>query len=277
MLTPAEILQGVDTYTLSQEEKGLRKHLGASEIGERCLRKLFYKFRWVKAESFEPRMLRLFQRGHREEAVIADELRGAGWNVEVPTKGAEEDYFRFKDCEEHFAGTCDGVGIEPGGDEWVLLEMKTWKEETKDRPAPAFQALKRQGLQATEPKHWHQMQVYQGQLKLQRGLYIAKCKNNDETYYQWVSFDRQHFEENLAKAEAVISAETPPERISNNPKSYSCSYCIFNTICHERQPIRQEHQHCRNCIHGHPAAAGTWECAKGREFGKLCESYQANT
>ena len=47
-----------------------RSHMGASELGHACERWLWLKFRWMVIEKFEGRTLRLFRRGHNEEATI---------------------------------------------------------------------------------------------------------------------------------------------------------------------------------------------------------------
>lgn len=71
----------VDAYCLTYND-GHRSHLGASLIGHECKRYLWYTFRWVKAETFDARMNRLFRRGHREEAQFIDMLRGSGFKVQ---------------------------------------------------------------------------------------------------------------------------------------------------------------------------------------------------
>ena len=60
-----------------------RPHLGASLIGHECDRYLWLTFRWAKLAEFEGRLLRLFDRGNREEPRIHEELRGIG--VELHT------------------------------------------------------------------------------------------------------------------------------------------------------------------------------------------------
>ena len=44
-----------------------RPHLGASLIGDKCERAIWYVFRWATHTKFEGRMLRLFDSGNREE------------------------------------------------------------------------------------------------------------------------------------------------------------------------------------------------------------------
>lgn len=71
----------IDAFAKNEYNDGHRSHLGASLIGEDCLMKLWFIFRWVQREDFSGRMLRLFQRGHREEQVFIEYLRGIGCTV----------------------------------------------------------------------------------------------------------------------------------------------------------------------------------------------------
>lgn len=62
-----------------QERRG---HLGASVIGNRCARAVWYGFRWAYQERHLGRILRLFSRGHEEEPRFARWLRMAGAEVQ---------------------------------------------------------------------------------------------------------------------------------------------------------------------------------------------------
>ena len=53
----------MDAKKVAEQDNGWREHLGASEIGDPCSRKLWYLFRWVAVKKFDARMLRLFARG----------------------------------------------------------------------------------------------------------------------------------------------------------------------------------------------------------------------
>lgn len=66
-----------DKLERDQERDG-RRHLGGSMIGRKCLRELWYGFRWALAPDHSARMLRLFNRGHREEDRFVEWLRAVG-------------------------------------------------------------------------------------------------------------------------------------------------------------------------------------------------------
>ncbi|AGC35754.1 Cas4-domain exonuclease [Rhizobium phage RHEph06] len=63
------------------KEPPFRNHLGGSMIGKTCERELMYSFRWSVRPSFDGRMLRLFERGHKEEFRFVNFLRMIGMNV----------------------------------------------------------------------------------------------------------------------------------------------------------------------------------------------------
>lgn len=73
--------EDLDAFCASYYEQGHRNHLGASELGEPCWRKLWYSFRWAKQEVFDGRMMRLFNVGHSAEPRFVTYLRGIGWDV----------------------------------------------------------------------------------------------------------------------------------------------------------------------------------------------------
>lgn len=61
-------------------QKG-RTHLGASVLGEKCARQVWYGWRWAHITQHTGRLLRLFQRGHREEAALVAYFDRAGWAI----------------------------------------------------------------------------------------------------------------------------------------------------------------------------------------------------
>ena len=84
------IIDLIDKNLEFEQDDGLRGHLGGSLIGRKCMRELYYSFRWatktlsVDEHTLEPiqghdgRLLRLFNRGHLEEFRFVEWLRGIG-------------------------------------------------------------------------------------------------------------------------------------------------------------------------------------------------------
>ena len=242
-----------------QDEETPRPYLGASIIGCKCDRALWYGFRQVKIVKHEGRMLRLFQTGHLEEARFVAELRGIGCEIyDVdPTTGEQ---FEIKDVFGHFSGHADGVGrgMPEGPKSWALLEFKTHN-------AKSFYDLVKKGVEKSKPKHWIQMQIYMSKMKLERALYLARNKDTDDLYSEWIHVDKKLAEEQIERASRIIFAAVPPERMSNDKAYYECKFCDYYDVCHQNaSPCKN----CRTCAKATPLAegdSGEWLCHRYSE------------
>lgn len=240
-----------------------RPHLGASLIGNKCERALWYSFRWATWVKFQGRMLRLFDTGNREEFRLVVDLRNAGVTVydKDPATGKQ---FEFKDHGGHFSGSMDAAmqGLEEAFKTWHVGEFKTHN-------AKSFAELTKKGVKEAKPLHWHQMNTYMGWSAMKRAAYFAVCKDTDEIYIERIEFDQVSFERDRAKALRVISAGVPPARISNDPSWFECKFCDHHAVCHVgRAPMVS----CRTCVHSTPlsvddatASNGAWDCDKHKK------------
>jgi len=241
-----------------------REHLGASVIGHACERYLWNVFRWAAAPSFNGRTLRLFDRGRREEAVVVEELRGIGVELHVEENGEQ---IRVHDKSGHFGGSVDGIGLgfSEGPKSWAILEVKTHN-------AKSFTEMRKLGVAESKPQHYAQMQTYMGLLKVERALYFAVNKDNDEIYTEWVHFDKDAFDHYAARAKRVLDAKTPPAKLSDDPAHWQCKGCQFFSLCHEQKVADVN---CRTCCHASPVEAGAWRCQLRNELrnkGKQAEA-----
>ena len=240
---------------VATREDSLRKHLGASVIGESCQRKIWFGFRWCDKEEFDGRMLRLFERGQLEEDRFARYLRLIGatvWTIDEYGK-----QFGFSMFGGHFSGSTDGVttGL-PDLDEPVLLEMKTHGEKS-------FEKLRAVGVAEAKPMHFKQMQIYMHRLNLKKALYMAVNKNTDELYLELVDYNPDLARSLVDKAESIIFGHGLPPRISNSPATHwECRFCAMRGVCLKDKEVRRN---CRTCVHSKPERDGTWSCARGRE------------
>lgn len=241
------VKDNIDAYCMERYGKTNtnRKHLGASEIGEECARRLWYSFRWTKLkEQFSGRMLRLFQRGHLEEKRINEYLDAIGFERKAVT--------HIEIGNPHFGGTPDGaVGVIPKYFPYpVILEFKTWNTK-------GFVELVKVGVKAHAPKHYAQMCIYAKAYEINHALYIAVNKNDDDLHIELLELDMQFADDMLRKAEHVIESLTPPARISEQATYYKCRFCYFNDVCHQNaDPI----VNCRSCKFASPDSNGTWYC-----------------
>lgn len=241
---------------VATREDSLRKHLGASVIGESCQRKIWFGFRWCDKEEFDGRMLRLFERGQREELAFKHLLELVGAKVWTLDQYGKQ--FGISSHGGHFSGSTDGVAqnLPELGDEPVLLEMKTHNEKR-------FNELRTKGLQEAQPKHYKQAQTYMWGLGLKKSLYCAVNKNDDELWFYLFDADPAIGRALNDKAESIIFGHGLPPRISNSPSTHwECRFCPMRGVCLKDKAVRQN---CRTCVHSKPERDGTWSCALGKE------------
>lgn len=247
-----------EQYERRGESEKQRTYLGASVVGRPCARALWYAFRWADKEKFDGRTLRLFQTGHMAEARFTADLRAIGVKVHDidPSSGRQ---FGFESLGGHMKGHMDGcaTNVPGGGQKWHVLEFKTHSSKS-------FADLKKSGVRKAKPEHWAQMIWYMGKSGMDRALYLAVNKDNDDLYSERVEFDQVEFERIEARAEGIIFGQKPPPRISDDPKYYACSWCPFNAVCHSGKGFKKS---CRSCVHSTPERDGNarWSCAFYKE------------
>lgn len=250
-----EILPTIaDAYR--EDDGGFRSHLGASQIGETCDRALWLKFRWVLLTSFPARVLRMFNRGHLEEARMLAMLRIIG--CQVYAADASGNQYRISQHGGHFGSALDGAIIGcpdvPAG-EPVLLEGKCLNTKRFAKVADV-------GCAEAEHKHYGQIQaVLASDLVrgwgIRRALYFVVDKNTDEIHCELIDVARTG-DAMLDRARWIISSPTPPSRLRNASLGWhECKYCDVRKVCLERQaPV----MNCRTCRHSAPLPDGSWRC-----------------
>lgn len=244
-------LAAIEAAGVAGAEDGFRSHLGASLIGRKCIRALWYSFRWATPAHFDARMLRLFARGQREEDVVAPLLRSAGIELHQvdPNTGRQ---FTFSDCGGHMGGSMDGAVHK------VPDAPKTWHVwECKTAGKKAYDDMAANGVKASKPEHWSQMQTYMHWTGMERALYTMVCKDDDRIHIERIEYDADAATALIAKAQSIIDAQEPPERIGG-ADYFECKWCDHYQTCHQTQAPAVN---CRTCAHSTPEKNGTWSCA----------------
>lgn len=243
-----------------QADDGHRPHLGASIIGHPCERHLWNTFHWVRRQSWEGRMLRLFDDGKRAEARFVQELKAIG--CEVWADDGQGGQFRVSALGGHFGGSVDAVlrGLPNDPQTAYVCEFKTSNDK-------AFKELVKKRVAEAKPMHYAQMQVYMGLMRLSHALYLVENKNDAALYTEIVAFDADAFARLLAKAERIISANEPPPRIADRADDQNCRYCHFAPLCHGQQTPEVN---CRTCCHSTPVTdiqtgqGPVWNCNRAQ-------------
>ena len=267
-------LAAIDEAIQRDTDTEHRSHMGASGIGEPCLRKTWYQWRWAKKSSFSSRMLRLFSRGHYEEPLFVSYLKAIGceyWETD-PKTGKQ---WRIKGHKGHFGGSCDGIGR--GLPE--LPEGELFLGEFKTKSSKYWKALLSNGMLAEEPKHYAQMQTYMRKLGLKYGLYMVVNKDTDALYAEIIKLDEREADRHLQNSVDLIDAQEPPERISLKPNFYKCGpkWCSFREVCHFNA---EPDKNCRTCEFSQPEEDAVWMCKKynyalsKQEQLKGCKDYE---
>lgn len=197
---------------------------------------------------------------------IVDDVSQIGWHVlraesmgiEVP----EPKQFGFSALWGHFSGSLDGLATgvpyanhalpDLRDDEEILVEFKTHNEKS-------FTKLVEEGVKKAKPEHYTQMATYMEQKGLRLALYCAVNKNDDSLYYEWVFPDVAAANAAMLKAQALLTAQMLPSRISNNPSFWKCRFCDHRLTCHYGEAMQK---HCRTCKMSQPVDNAEWKCHK---------------
>lgn len=234
------------------EEDGFRSHLGASVIGKNCARSIWYDWRWARKPRFSARMIRLFNRGHLEEARFIASLLTIG--CQVYQQDANGNQYRISHVGGHFGGSGDGIvvglpDLPPGTA--ALSEFKTHGEKS-------FIKLQKEGVYGAKFEHYVQMNIYMRKMGLMYALYGAVNKNTDEYHMEIVTLDPLIADQFLDRGTQIIWLQRPPDRINNaSPGLFECRYCDNKGICFDNAPMVHN---CRTCRFSTPLEDGRWMC-----------------
>ena len=105
-----------------------RQYLGASRIGEPCMRRLTYEAMHTPEDAdktFSGRTLRIFEVGHAFEDLSIRWLRAAGFNLRTHKKSGEQ--FGFQTAQGRVRGHIDGVIVD--GPNIGLLWPALWEHK----------------------------------------------------------------------------------------------------------------------------------------------------
>lgn len=252
-----------------------RSHLGASEIGTDCFKKLWLDFRKAKFVKIEGRILRLFESGDYQEPRVAIDLKRIGrevkielskntwcqkkflesFGVEVFKKGKNKD-FSFKANFGHLSGSLDILSKLPEDDEWFNTEVKTFSDER-------FTRFVKDGIYVSNYQYYCQAQMYMGFKDLSKTILVGVNKNNDDIHTEEISFNKRDFESLVWLAKEVIFNKEIPnngyfhEDYIDYKTMHGCKFCKYKGICHKNEKCDIN---CRTCKYAEAKDDGNWYC-----------------
>lgn len=250
------------------DEDGHRTHMGASLLGGECARAIWYNFRWATKSAFPGRVLRLFNRGHIEEARFIAMLLMIGCEVYQQDENGKQ--FRISFAEGHAGGSGDGVALHipdlPQGTA-ALCEFKTHGEKSFIELAGKLDEWRKyldgqgpftgQGVRAAKFEHYVQMQLYMRKMGLTVALYVAVNKNTDDLYAELIPLNSELADQFLNRGDKLVWMDTPPDKLNNSPGFWKCRFCDHKPVCHLKAA---PDVNCRTCAYSEPIDGAQWRC-----------------
>ena len=244
----------VDLIDKATTTKSLpRPYLGFSQLGEECLRKLWYYYRHVAEDEVDGRVNRIFTTGHEAEAKIIEDLERIG----IKTWDTLDAQAGFSAISNHCRGHSDGMALGvPGAEKTThLLEFKTSSDKY-------FKLIKKKGVKVEKYTHYAQMVLYMEFSGATRALYVVLNKNDSSYYTERVNADPELAKDLIFKAGLIIHSENPEDfkKIgTGNPSFFKCRFCNYSEVCHSQA---KPHVNCRTCKFADVLDDGKWGCGK---------------
>ena len=217
-----------------QQER--RAYLGASRLGVACERALQFEYADATVDpgkEFPGRILRIFERGHDNEAQMVNWLRLAGFDLR--THGKDGEQFGFSLLDGRLQGHIDSV-IVGGPDGFAYPAL--W--ENKCLGAKSWRDLEKRHLAVSKPVYAAQVAIYQAYLELYEhpALFTAVNADTMEIYAERVPFDAALAQRMSDRAVKVISATEAGDqlpRMTTEPSHVECRMCAWADRCWRTQ------------------------------------------
>lgn len=218
----------IDDVQIKHDHRG---YLGMSQVGHHCNRYLWLTLHDIYNGSYDRRVKRIFERGEWEEHRIVRDLEAIG--ATVFDEQQEVSLFDGK-VLGHIDGCVSGLEDYPT----MLLEIKAINANTWAR-------FKKKPMKEASFLYYTQMQLYMHCLSLEKALFVAVNKDNEQRYWTIVDYDEQHVNEQLARLENIIPRPSP-HPVVGGVDWYACKMCSMHEFCHANAPTKIS---CRSCRH----------------------------
>lgn len=223
-------INGLIDYALQQENalQKRRNYLGASRLGEECMRKLWYEHHEpMKARLFPGRILRRFRLGHMHEDETARWLLLAGFNlVTIDTVTAEQ--FGFMDGDAPIGGHIDGKIL---GGPLDLPYPLLW--EHKVMKSSSWTKFVKSGVEVSHPVYYAQCVIYATKLELTHTLFTALNTDTSELHFELIENNAGRANAMLERGRKIVTASSEHDmpRCATVETDFRCRWCSFNAHC----------------------------------------------
>lgn len=267
-----------------------------SSLGDECVARQWFAWRWVYRKQVPGRIARLFKRGHNREANFTAMLRRAGWEIRdyekrLVMRSGDGRYFA-QDWEEAIAPGYEDVHQDPWHiaechqqDKWLLrqwgmkdfnghmtgyfdgkgrhpeLTQNQWGiVEYKTYNTKRFSVLQNKGgVKPNDYGYYVQVCLYMKYHDLPFTLFFAENKNDDDIYFEVFPRDDAVADDKLKTAHTIITSPVRPARYAENGAHHVCKVCDYVGVCHHGQPVAIN---CRSCTHCEATDNGKFKCNK---------------
>lgn len=248
------IMADLDDDFASKAENKYRKRFAMSWIGEPCLRRLWYRFRWAQKSGegwhrTAAESQKVFDDGNDEEIKFHELLTKLGFQLEQPP----DKQLYMEDIHKHFVGFCDNTGYLPKKFrilDRVLFEYKTMNQN-------GFSALSKKCFSVAEEKYWAQCVTYASQLGIKWVFIVVKNKNTGQYKMYLLPASDALATMYRERAKLVITAQVSPQRVARQQTDFSCKFCEMKDICWNGKAMDIN---CRSCQHARPIEDAQWAC-----------------
>lgn len=164
---------------------------------------------------------------------------------------------RISGCQGHFGGSVDAVIKLP--ERYGMQNVLFLGEYKTSGTGRKFDDLVKQGCQIKKHQHFAQQAIYGYKLGIEYGIYIVVNKDNDDLYIEVIKLDWELGKQLEEKAEKIIFASEPPERIAMSKDYFDCKWCDYKEICWGDN--KNVDKNCRSCVCCKPVDEANWECS----------------
>lgn len=206
-----------------------RDYLGASAIGDECLRRIQFERLAAPSKPFSGKLRRIFERGHAGEALAVKWMQAAGFVLKRETGFGKP--IGFSVAQDRFRGHVDGV-ITAG----PLADLSypcVW--ECKVLGAKGWGSVVKNGVAKSHPKYADQIALYQLYMDLMSpALLTVVNADSMELWHELVIFDPARAQDASDRAVRILQALDAGEllpRAADSPNYYPCTFCRHSDHC----------------------------------------------
>lgn len=223
-----DLIKAINDAISQRNREENRLYIGASNIGNPCLRAVWYAYKGYESEKFPTNTQITFDIGKNLERLLLDYLEASGMNIE---RANEANNYLFCQHEKikDFQGHIDAL-IHTDNAEPIILEIKTAK-------ASSFAVFKKDGLKVWSKIYYSQIQSYMGMTGYKSAIILVLNKDSSELCMEWVYFDEDYYLMISDKAQFIKNNTSPPERINNNSCYHLCARCVYKNVCHYQSEV----------------------------------------